>query len=93
MPATHHGSRIQEIDRHMDSATVSMAGLSEAERKLANELCSYVELPLRSLLRRADAIRRAGGQDSFADCLREAACHLIYRSDDQKGNHDRTTTN
>ncbi len=34
------------------------------------------------MLRRADAIRLAGGQDNFTNCPREAAQHLILRSDD-----------
>jgi hypothetical protein len=72
--------RLKYIDRHMDSATVSIAHLTDVERKLANELCSSFELPLGTLLRRAEAIRLAGGHDSFTECLREGARHLIFRS-------------
>lgn len=73
--------RLKEIDRYMESATVSMADLNDDERKLASELCNHFDLPLGSLMRRADAIRRAGGQSNFEDCLREASQHLILRMD------------
>lgn len=73
--------RLKEIDRHMESAKVSMADLTDVERKLASDLCDHFELPLGTILRRADAIRLAGGQSNLADCLREASQHLIARMD------------
>ena len=72
-------NRLREVDAHLASASVSMAGLSVEERKLANKLCGCIELPLGSLLRRADAIRLAGSHDKFSDCLREAAQQLNLR--------------
>ncbi len=71
--------RLKVIDRYKDSTTVSMADLTDVERELAIELCNHFDLPLGSLVRRADAIRRAGGQDNYSDCLREASQHLILR--------------
>ncbi|MEO8269827.1 MAG: hypothetical protein ABI557_08905 [Aureliella sp.] len=71
---------LKEIDGYLDSASVSMADLTDAERKLANDLCSHFELPLGTLLRRANAIRLAGGHDNFSQSLREGARHLIFRS-------------
>jgi hypothetical protein len=44
------GQRFNEIDPHMDSATVSNPDLSNVDRNLAHELCSYVELPLTVVL-------------------------------------------
>ena len=77
--------RLRRVDRYFQLATVSMGCLSTDERRLAVELCETFGLRLGSLLRRADAIRLAGGHDNFGDCLREAAQHLILRSDDHEG--------
>ena len=70
--------RIRQVDLAMDSATVSMAGLTPAEIELADQLCLHFKLPLGTLLRRASAIELIGGSDSVTDRLREAAQHLIY---------------
>ena len=70
--------RIRQADLAMESATVSMSGLTAAEIELAAQLCLHFELPLGTLLRRASAIEFIGGADSVSDRLREAAQHLIY---------------
>ena len=70
--------RIQQADLAIESATVSMAGLTTVEIELANKLCLHFELQLGTLLRRASAIELIGGAESVSDRLREAAQHLIY---------------
>ena len=70
--------RIRQVDLAMESATVSMEGLTDVEIELANKLCMHFELPLGTLLRRASAIEIVGGFHLVADRLREAAQHLIY---------------
>ena len=71
-------ARIRQADLAMESATVSMAGLTPVEIELAIKLCLHFELPLGTLLRRAAAIEIIGGAELVADRLREAAQHLIY---------------
>ena len=70
--------RIRQVDLAMESATVSLEGLTPGEIELASKLCMHFELQLGSLLRRASAIELIGGTDSVTDRLREAAQHLIY---------------
>jgi hypothetical protein len=70
--------RIRQADLAMQSATVSLEGLTPAEIKLADQLCLHFKLPLGTLLRRASAIELIGGAESVTDRLREAAQHLIY---------------
>ena len=55
--------RIRQADLAMESATVSMAGLTPVEIELANKLCLHFDLPLGTLLRRASAIELIGGAD------------------------------
>lgn len=63
--------RLKLVDSFVPVATVSMERLTENERAAAAELASYMEMPFGSLLRRADAVRLAGGHDTFTNCLRE----------------------
>ena len=48
--------RIRQTDLVVDSATVSMAGLTTDEIELAKKLCTHFDLKLGTLLRRAAAI-------------------------------------
>jgi len=77
--------RIELVDSLLPSATLSLDHLSENERLAAAELADYMELPLGTLLRRAEAVRLAGGHDTFTDCLREATQHLILIQGDHDG--------
>ena len=77
--------RIELVGSLLPSATLSLDHLTENERLAAAELADYMELPLGTLLRRAEAVRLAGGHDTFTNCLREAAKHLILIMDDPNG--------
>ena len=71
--------RFELVESFMPVASVSFAKLTDNEKAAVVELADYLELPLGFLLRRADTVRLAGGQDNFTNCLREAAQHLIAR--------------
>ena len=73
--------RMLEVSAFLPEAAVSVAALDDSQLELAQELCRFFEIPLGSLLRRADACRLAGGHDNTADCLREAAQHLVILLD------------
>jgi hypothetical protein len=73
------------VDSLLPSATLSLDHLTENERLAAAELADLMILPLGTLLRRAEAVRLAGGRDTFTDCLREAAQQLILILGDPDG--------
>jgi len=56
-----------------------LGGLTPEEQQLAAEVCEFFSVPLGTLIRRAEAVRLAGGHDNFGDCNREAVRHLIGR--------------
>ena len=64
--------RLDEVSAQVANATVQLAEYSPAELQLARELSEHFEIGFGKLVRRAEAVRLAGGQ-----CLREAAQHLI----------------
>jgi len=70
--------RIRQVDLAVESATVSLSKLHVRELFVAKRLCEEFELPLGTLVRRANAIKIAGFDGSGTDRLREAAQHLIY---------------
>ena len=70
--------RFRNVDLAAESATVSMAGLTNAEIELVEKLCIHFDLKLGTRLRRAAAVEIIGGTDSAIDRLREAGQHLIY---------------
>lgn len=72
-------AQLREVDGYTPSASVSVARLADHEWRLAKDLCQHFEVPVGSLIRRAEAIRLAGGQDTVTNCLREAAQHLVAR--------------
>lgn len=69
--------RIADVDAQMELASVSLARLTDQERDTVAEYSSFIGIPHGTLLRRAEAIRLAGGQDNFTDCLREAVGQII----------------
>lgn len=77
--------RIQLVDSLLPLAPLSLDHLTENERLAAAELADIMMLPLGTLLRRAEAVRLAGGHNSFTSCLREATQHLILLLDDPDG--------
>lgn len=72
--------RIREVDRQMPRASVSLAELTEEQITHAQEICEHFELKFGTLIRRANAVKLAGGQDDFKGCLQEAAQHLVRKS-------------
>ena len=70
-------ARRNEVDGYMQNAKVTLGGVSDFDLQLARVICDYFDLKWGTLLRRARAIELAGGQDSFAECLQEAAQHLV----------------
>lgn len=73
--------RLIEIDRYIPLATVSLAELPQPTLNLAHDLCQHFDLQLGSLVRRANAIKLADGENaaSAQERLREAAQHLVMR--------------
>jgi inorganic triphosphatase YgiF len=71
--------RIREVDKVASQAVVSLAGMTQDELMLAQQLCDHFELQLGTLVRRADAIRLLGDTETTTQRLQEAAQHLIYR--------------
>lgn len=71
--------RLREVDALVPESGVRLDHLADYELRLVADLCKHFDLPLGSLVRRAEAIRLAGGQGTLADCLREAAQHLVAR--------------
>lgn len=73
--------RLKRIDRYIPLADVGLAELPQPTLNLAQDLCQHFGLQLGSLIRRANAIKLADGENA-ADVevrLREAAQHLILR--------------
>ncbi len=73
--------RLIQIDSYIPLATVGLAELPQPTLNLAHVLCQHFDLQLGSLIRRANAITLADGENA-ADAeerLREAAQHLVLR--------------
>lgn len=73
--------RLLQIDSYIPLASVSLAELPQPTLNLAYDLCRHFDLQLGSLVRRADAIKLADGENAAGveERLREAAQHLALR--------------
>ena len=73
--------RLKQIDGYVPAATVGIAELPQPTLNLAHDLCQHFDIQLGSLIRRANAIKLADGENAAGaeERLREAAQHLVLR--------------
>ena len=71
--------RLIQIDSYIPLASVSLAELPQPTLNLAHDLCQHFDLLLGSLIRRANAIKLADGENAaeVEVRLREASQHLV----------------
>ena len=74
--------RLIQIDIYMPMASVELPELPRPALDLAHDLCQTFDLQRGSLIRRANAIALADGENAAdaSERLKEAAQHLIVRS-------------